>query len=289
MRETEMEASSSAENSLSRREFAILSMAAVAVGSSTAAAAAQVVVQRPVEIATPDGTCDAVLVSPQASGPWPAAILYPDAMGLRPVKVDMAARLAAEGYSVLVINPFYRVRKAPVFPDTFSFANPDDRAQVMKLIAELDHAVVTRDALALISFLDAQPEVDRKKPIGAVGFCMGGAMTIWAAAARPERVAAAVSFHGGRLVTDDPNSPHRLIARTKAAYHIGIAADDDAKEPDAKLALKQAFDAAGRPATMEVYPGTRHGWTVPDSAAHDPVQAARAWTAMVATFKEALV
>jgi carboxymethylenebutenolidase len=284
-----MEASSSAENSLSRREFAILSMAAVAVGSSTAAAAAQVVVQRPVEIATPDGTCDAVLVSPQASGPWPAAILYPDAMGLRPVKVDMAARLAAEGYSVLVINPFYRVRKAPVFPDTFSFANPDDRAQVMKLIAELDHAVVTRDALALISFLDAQPEVDRKKPIGAVGFCMGGAMTIWAAAARPERVAAAVSFHGGRLVTDDPNSPHRLIARTKAAYHIGIAADDDAKEPDAKLALKQAFDAAGRPATMEVYPGTRHGWTVPDSAAHDPVQAARAWTAMVATFKEALV
>jgi carboxymethylenebutenolidase len=283
-----MEASSSAENSLSRREFAILSMAAVAV-ASTAAAAAQVVVQRPVEIATPDGTCDAVLVSPQASGPWPAAILYPDAMGLRPVKVDMAARLAAEGYSVLVINPFYRVRKAPVFPDTFSFANPDDRAQVMKMIAELDHAVVTRDALALISFLDAQPEVDRKKPIGAVGFCMGGAMTIWAAAARPERVAAAVSFHGGRLVTDDPNSPHRLIARTKAAYHIGIAADDDAKEPDAKLALKQAFDAAGRPATMEVYPGTRHGWTVPDSAAHDPVQAARAWTAMVATFKEALV
>jgi carboxymethylenebutenolidase len=284
-----MEASSSAENSLSRREFAILSMAAVAVGSSTAAAAAQVVVQRPVEIATPDGTCDAVLVSPQASGPWPAAILYPDAMGLRPVKVDMAARLAAEGYSVLVINPFYRVRKAPVFPDTFSFANPDDGAQVMKMIAELDHAVVTRDALALISFLDAQPEVDRKKPMGAVGFCMGGAMTIWAAAARPERVAAAVSFHGGRLVTDDPNSPHRLIARTKAAYHIGIAADDDAKEPDAKLALKQAFDAAGRPATMEVYPGTRHGWTVPDSAAHDPEQAGRAWTAMVAIFKEALV
>jgi carboxymethylenebutenolidase len=264
-------------------------MAAVAVGSSTAAAAVQVVVQRPVEIAAPDGTCDAVLVSPQGSGPWPAVILYPDAMGLRPVKVDMAARLAAEGYSVLVINPFYRIRKAPVFSDTFSFANPDDRAQVMKMIAELDHAVVTRDALALISFLDAQPEVDRKKPIGAVGFCMGGAMTIWAAAARPERVAAAVSFHGGRLVTEDPNSPHRLIARTKAAYHIGIAADDDAEEPDAKLALKQAFDAAGRPATMEVYPGTRHGWTVPESAAHDPAQAQRAWTAMVATFKEALV
>ncbi len=289
MRETEMEASSSAGNSLSRREFAILSMAAVAVGSSTAADAAQVVVQRPVEITTPDGTCDAVVVSQQGSGPWPAIILYPDAMGLRPVKVDMAARLAAEGYTVLVINPFYRVRKAPVFPATFSFANPDDRAQVMKMIGELDHAVVTRDALALISFLDAQPEVDRKKPMGAVGFCMGGAMTIWAAAARPERVAAAVSFHGGRLVTDDPNSPHRLIAGTKAAYHIGIAADDDAEEPDAKLALKQAFDAAGRPATMEVYPGTRHGWTVPDSTAHEPVQAARAWTAMVATFKEALV
>jgi carboxymethylenebutenolidase len=289
MQEPEAEApSSAAETSLSRREFAILSMAAVAV-SPVAASAAEQTVQRPVEIATPDGTCDAVLVSPQGTGPFPAVILYPDAMGLRPVKVDMATRLAAEGYTVLVINPFYRVRKAPVFPSTFSFANPDDRAQVMKMIAALDHGVVTRDALALISFLDAQPEVDRKKPMGAVGFCMGGAMTIWAAAARPERVGAAVSFHGGRLVTDDPNSPHRLVAKTKAAYHIGIAADDDAEEPDAKVALRQAFAAAGRPATMEVYPGTRHGWTVPESDAHDPAQAARAWAAMVATFKEALV
>lgn len=288
MQEPEAEAqSSAAATALSRREFAIMSAAAVV--SPALASAAEQVVQRPVEIATADGTCDAVMVSPQGSAPWPAVILYPDAMGLRPVKVDMATRLAAEGYAVLVINPFYRVRKAPVFPATFSFASPDDRAQVMKMIAQLDHAVVTRDAIALMTFLDAQPEVDQTKPMGAVGFCMGGAMTIWAAAARPERVGAAVSFHGGRLVTDDPNSPHRLIARTKAAYHIGIAADDDAEEPDAKVALKEAFDAAGRPATMEVYPGTRHGWTVPDSSAHEPAQAARAWAAMVSTFKEALV
>lgn len=277
------------ENHVSRRDFTIMSVATAVVGSTTAEAATEQPVQRPVDIQTPDGTCDAVLVRPQGNSPSPAIILFPDAMGLRPVQIGMAARLAAEGYAVLAVNPFYRVRRAPVFPTTFSMANPDDRSQVMKMIDALDHGVITRDANALISFLDEQPEVDRNRKMGAVGFCMGGKKAIWTAATRPERVAAAVSFHGGKLVTDDANSPHRLVSRTKASYHIGIAADDDAKEPEAKVALKKAFDDAGLSATMEVYPGAKHGWMVPDSAAYDQAQAERGWTAMVATFKRALV
>lgn len=272
---------------VSRREFALLSAAGL-LATSGAACAAEGVAERAVEIKTPDGTCDAVLVHPQVNAPSPAVILFPDALGLRPVKMDMAKRLASEGYAVLAVNQFYRIRKAPVFPSTFSFANPGDRAQVMKMVGDLDHAKVTRDAEAFIAFLDAQPEVDRNAKMGAVGFCMGGSMAIRTAAAAPDRVGAAVSFHGGNLVTDDPNSPHRLVARTTAAYHIGIAADDDQKEPHAKTELRKAFDAADLPATIEVYPGTNHGWTVPDSAAYNSEQAERAWTAMLGTYRRAL-
>ena len=147
---------------------------------------------------------------------------------------------------------------------------------------------MTSDAKAFVDFLDAQPEVRKAARIGAVGFCMGGSMTIRAAAARPERVGAAVSFHGGWLVTDDPNSPHKLVAGTKAAYHIGIASDDDEKEPDAKVKMKAALEAARRPFTLEVYPGAKHGWTVTDSAVYDKPQAERAGVALLSTFKQGL-
>jgi carboxymethylenebutenolidase len=175
--------------------------------------------ERAVDIKTEDGNCDAVLVH-RGGSPSPAVIWYPDGFGLRPTHVDMAKRLAGHGYAVLVINPFYRARRAPVHPPGFDFNNPEDRAQGMKLIQALDHSAVTRDATAFIGFLDAQPEVNAKARVGAVGFCMGGAMTVRAAAAVPERMGASASFHGGGLVTDDPNSPHRLVAKTQAAYHI---------------------------------------------------------------------
>jgi len=244
--------------------------------------------ERAVDIKTPDGSCDAVLVSP-AKGKSPAVILYPDALGLRPVQVAMAKRLAAQGYAVLVINPFYRARRAPVFPPSFDYANPADRAELAKLREAHTHDALTRDAHALVAFLDAQPEVNSQKKIGAVGFCMGGSMTIRAAAAEPSRVGACASFHGGQLVTDDPNSPHKLISKTQASYHIAVAADDDVKQPDAKTVLADTLKAAKRPNTLEVYPGTHHGWMVPDSKIYDQAQAERGWVAMTKLYKRALV
>jgi len=278
------------DNSLSRRDMMLLSAAAIVAASAwpLEAAAMAEVRERAVDIKTPDGTCDAVLVSP-AKGKSPAVILYPDALGLRPVKVAMAKRLAAQGYAVLVINPFYRARRAPVFPPSFDYANPADRAELAKLREAHTHDALTRDAHALVAFLDAQPEVNSQKKIGAVGFCMGGSMTIRAVAAEPARVGASASFHGGQLVTDDPNSPHKLISKTQASYHIAVAADDDVKQPDAKTVLADTLKAAKRPNTLEVYPGTHHGWMVPDSKIYDQAQAERGWVAMTKLYKRALV
>lgn len=245
------------------------------------------VAERAVDIETADGICDAVLVH-AGKKPSPAVIWYPDGFGLRPTHVEMAKRLASHGYAVLAINPFYRARRVPVHPPGFDFNNPADRAEGMKLIQALDHAAVSRDAAAFTAFLDAQPEVDAEAKIGAVGYCMGGAMTVRAAAASPDRVGACASFHGGSLVTEDPNSPHKLVARTNASYHIGVAIDDDEKEPETKLIMAQALDAAHRPRTLEVYPGARHGWMVPDRPVYDHDQAERGWTAMLELYKQAL-
>jgi carboxymethylenebutenolidase len=278
------------EEGLSRRDFAILSMAAAGVMANAGPAQAAAVTERALEISTKDGTCDAVLVHAKGGGRKPGVLLYPDAFGLRPAMIDIGKRLAENGYTTLIINQFYRVGKAPIFPADFSFANEADRNRLMQMIADLDHDKVMRDAAAFVAFLDGQPEVDGKAKIGTVGFCMGGSMTIRAAAAAPERVGAVASFHGGRLVTADPTSPHKLIAGSKAAYHIGIAVDDDEKEPQAKTALREALDAAKRPYTLEVYPGALHGWMVPD---HPPMynatQAERGWVAMLALYKEALI
>lgn len=272
---------------LSRREFTIAAAAtglAVATGAQAAGKG-----ERAVEIKTADGTCDAVLVAAASGKAAPAVILYPDAMGLRPAMVDMAKRIAAEGYAVLAVNQFYRSKRAPILPPGASFGDPATRAELGKVMGSLNHDTATKDAQAFIAFLDQQPEVDTKKKIGAVGFCMGGAMTIRAAAIRPDRVGACASFHGGGLATDDPNSPHKLVAKTSAAFHIGIAAADDEKEPDAKVKVAAALDAAKRPYSQEVYVETKHGWTVTDSAVYDKPQAERAYSAMIALYKQALV
>jgi carboxymethylenebutenolidase len=276
-------------NAISRREVMMLSAAACLAAGSWPLEAAEMaaVKERAVDIKTPDGTCDAVLLSP-ASGRSPAVILYPDAFGLRPVKIAMGRRLAAQGYAVLVINPYYRARRAPVFPPSFDYTNPTDRAEMTALRAVLDHDAVTRDAHALVAFLDAQPEVNRKAKLGAFGFCAGGSMTIRAAAAEPKRLGACVSFHGGQLVTDDVHSPHRLIPATRAAYHIAIAASDDAKEPQSKTVLADTLKTAKLAGTVEVYPDTKHGWMVPDSAIYDQAQAERGWVAITRLYQQAL-
>jgi len=279
-----------------RRDFVALSVAAgIAASAGTAAAAGLDVVEANVEIKTPDGTCDAAFIHPK-SGSHPGVLIWPDAFGLRPSMRDMAKRIAAEGYSVLVPNPFYRVSKAP-FSDasSFSFQNPADLAKLQPLMASVNApGNPEKDAVAYVGFLDAQKEVNKAKKIGTQGYCMGGPLVVRTAAALPNRVGAGASFHGGNLVTDKPDSPHLLAPKIKARMYFGIASNDDARQPDAKDKLKEAFAAANVPAEIEVYPGALHGWCVPDMPLQNgkPIyskpDAERAWGKLVALYKMAL-
>jgi carboxymethylenebutenolidase len=272
---------------LSRRTFSL--MTAALAGSGGAALAADNVDQKNVSVKTPDGVCDAVLAHPKGAGRWPAVLIWPDIMGLRPVFADMAARLASGGYTVLVVNPFYRSAKAPVIGDNFSFSDPAGRNRLMGYRRAMTDAGVDSDAKAYLAFLDAQTATDTKRKAGVQGYCMGGALAFRTAAAAPGRIAAVGSFHGGNgLVTDKPDSPHLLIAKTNAAFLVCQARNDDAKEPQVKEELKAAFKAAGRPATVEVYQGD-HGWCVPGGAAYNEAEAERAWTNLLKLYKANLV
>jgi carboxymethylenebutenolidase len=283
-------------HTLSRREFTALTVAA-GVSAATGVAAAPVTgaVDTDVSVKTPSGTCDAALVLPQGSGRWPAVILFPDAFGLRPTMRAMAKRLAMNGYTVLVPNPYYRSTKAPGIGPDFDFGNPSDRAKLGELRAPLTSDAVMQDAAAYVAFLDSHAGVNVKAKIGVVGYCMGGPMTMQAAAANPGRIGAGASFHGGGLVTDKPDSPHLLVPKIKAQFYFGIAASDDEKQPDAKTKLDESFHAAKGSAKIEVYPGTLHGWCVRDmplqagNPIYDEPQAERAWNELVTLYKRALV
>jgi carboxymethylenebutenolidase len=282
---------------LSRRDFVALSLAAgLAAAAGSASAAELPVVETNVEIKTPDGTCDAAFIHP-ATGAHPGVLIWPDAFGLRPAMRDMGKRLAADGYSVLVPNPFYRVAKAPALGlDTasFNFQNQEDMAKLKKLMAGINTpGAAEKDAVAFIAFLDAQQQVSATKKIGSQGYCMGGALVLRTAAAVPNRVGAGASFHGGGLVTDKPDSPHILAPRIKARLYIAIASNDDTRQPDAKDKLREAFAAAKVPAEIEVYQSL-HGWCVPDMPAeagkpiYNKPDAERAWSKLVALYKAAL-
>jgi carboxymethylenebutenolidase len=247
-----------------------------------------------VEINTPDGTCDAVFIHP-LTGSHPGALVWPDGLGLRPAMRDIGKRLAAEGYSVLVPNPFYRSAKAPVFDASFNFENPTDRARLMQMIGVINTAgAAERDAVAFVGFLDAQNEVNKTRKIGTQGYCMGGSLAIRTASTLPDRVGAAASFHGGGLATDKPDSPHLLASRIKARIYIGIASNDDEREPNAKDQLREAFAAARVPAEIEVYDGALHGWCMPDMPLQNGVpiyskpDAERAWSKLIALYRTAL-
>ena len=281
---------------LSRRDFVALSLAAgLAAATGSASAAELPVVETNVEVKTPDGTCDAVFIHP-TTGSHPGVLIWPDAFGLRPAMRDIGKRIAAEGYSVLVPNPFYRLAKAPVFdnPSAFSFQNQADMAKLQPLMASVNApGAAEKDAVAYIAFLDAQQQVNKAKKIGTQGYCMGGPLVVKTAAALPNRVGAGASFHGGGLVTDKPDSPHLLAPKIKARMYFGIASNDDMRQPDAKDKLKEAFAAAKVPAEIEVYPA-QHGWCVPDMPAQNgmPIyskpDAERAWGKLVALYKMAL-
>ena len=237
-----------------------------------------------VEIHTPDGTCDAAFIHPD-QGAHPGVLIWADAFGLRPVTRDMARRLAAEGYSVLVPNPFYRVSKAPFTTAAgFDFQNPADRQKLQPLRDSVTApGAVERDAVAFVAFLDAQKEVDKSKKIGTQGYCMGGALAVRTASEIPGRVGALATFHAGGLVTEKPDSPHLLAPRIKAKVYIGIASNDDAKQPEAKDKLQDVFPNA----EIEVYSGL-HGWCMADAAAYNRDDAEKARSKLLELYKAAL-
>jgi carboxymethylenebutenolidase len=268
-----------------------------AAGGAELLAQAQVV-ETTVDIKTPDGTCDAAFIHPP-TGSHPAVIIWPDAFGLRPSLREMGRRLAGSGYSVLVVNPFYRVAKAPIFEDAsnFNFGDPPQRAKLTPLMGSIGaDGAVEKDAPAFVAWLDSQKEVDRTKKIGTQGYCMGGPLVMRTAASVPNRIGAGGSFHGGGLVTNAPNSPHLLAPKIKAKMYFGVAANDDAQQPDAKTKLKEAFEAVKNPAEIEVYSQSQHGWCIsdmPKQAGGPPIynkaDADRAWTKLLALYKAALV
>lgn len=280
----EAETAHLARRGISRRQFAALGAGAALAGcaGTVRADGGATVSERPVSITTADGICDGFFVHP-AKGRHPGVILWPDIAGLRDAFKIMARRLAAQGHAVLVVNQYYRSSPAPVMQSFSEYRTPEGQALVQPMRALLDPAAITRDARAFVTFLDGQGEVDRTRGIGSCGYCMGGPFAVRTAAAVPKRVTAAASLHGAGLVSDAPDSPHRLLGGTKASFLIAIARNDDARQPDHKTRLRAAAEAAGRPAEVEVYDAD-HGWCVPDSPAYDPNAADAAWQRMVRLF-----
>jgi carboxymethylenebutenolidase len=279
---------------LTRRDFVALTVAAGIAAAAGTDLDAQQVVETNVDIKTPDGTCDAAFIHP-ASGAHPGVIIWPDAFGLRPSMRDMAKRLAMAGYTVLVPNPYYRVGKAPMWEDASKVNFQQERGKITPLMQSIQaDGAIEKDAPALVAWLDTQKEIDKNKKIGTQGYCMGGALVMRTAAAVPNRIGAGASFHGGALVTNNPNSPHLLAPKIKAHMYFGIAISDDTPQPDAKVKLKEAFDAAKNPAEIEVYSMAQHGWCVPDMPpnANGPIykkdDAEKAWAKLMALYKSSL-
>jgi carboxymethylenebutenolidase len=274
-------------NDLSRRQFTVMTLGAGLVAALPKSAGAAETTGKDIEIKTADGVCDAYFVHP-AKGKFPGVLIWPDIFGLRPTMKDMATRLAQSNYSVLVINPFYRTKKAPTAPEHADFSDPATRQTLMGLAQSLTPATALIDAKAFVAYLNDEPAVDKKRKMGTMGYCMGGPFVFRTAAAFPDRIGAAATFHGGGLVTDKPDSPHLLIPEMKAHFLIAIAENDDSRQPEAKTVLHDAFGKAKLPAEIEVYAGAQHGWCPPDSQVYNKDQAEKAWSRMQNLFGSAL-
>lgn len=272
---------------LTRRQFGAMTLSAGLVAAVPAFGNSPPTTGADVDIKTPDGVADAYFVHP-AQGKAPGVLIWPDIFGLRPAFKQMATRLAESGYAVLVINPFYRRQRAPTAPEHPDFSDPATRTALMGLAGTLNPQTAVTDATAFVGYLDAQPSVDKKRKIGTTGYCMGGPFVFRTAAAFPNRVGAGATFHGGGLVTDAPDSPHRLIPRMRAHFLIAIAENDDQKQPEAKGVLRESFAKAHLPAEIEVYAGTMHGWCPPDSQVYNHDQAEKAWSRLLALFGTSL-
>jgi carboxymethylenebutenolidase len=275
------------QTAISRRQFGAVSVGVGMAMFLPRAADALDVKESEVNVTTPDGVADCYFVHP-ASGAHAGVVVWPDIMGLRPAFRQMGKRLAESGYAVLVVNPFYRQKHAPVTPPGASFADEATRNIVMPLAQALNPTTHVTDAKAFVAFLDSQAAVDKKRKIGTTGYCMGGPMVMRTAAAVPGRVGAAGTFHGGGLVTKAPDSPHLLVPTMKAQFLIAVAENDDQREPDSKNVLRDTFAKAALPAEIEVYAGAAHGWCALDSAVYNQPQAERAWGRLLVLFGKAL-
>ena len=274
------------QSALTRRQFGALSVGAGLVFALPKVANAAEVTESEVSIKTPDGTADCYFVHPK-TGTGAAVLVWPDAFGLRTAFRQMGKRLAESGYSVLVVNPFYRTKKAPVVPDGSSFNDPAVREVLMPLMGSLNATTHVSDAKAFVAWLDAQPSVAKNRKIGTTGYCMGGPIVMRTAAALPGRIGAVGSFHGGGLVTDKPDSPHLLAPQIKAQLLVAIAENDDMREPNSKDVLRKAFADAKLTAEIEVYKA-QHGWCPPDSQVYNKELSEKAWSRMLVMFEKAL-
>jgi len=272
--------------SVSRRQFGALTLGAGVMSLLPRGAGASALVESDVDIKTPDGTADCYFAHP-ATGEAPGVLMWPDIFGLRPASRALARRLAESGYSVLLVNPFYRKQRAPTAPEHPNFEDPATRSALMGLMNSLSPATTVTDAHAFVGYLEGQSSVSKKRKMGTIGYCMSGPFTLRTAAELPQRIGAGASFHGGGLVTDKPDSPHLLIPKIRAHFLIAIAESDDQKQPEAKDVLRKAFAQANVPAEIEVYPA-KHGWTQPDSVVYNDAQAERAWSRLLALFSSAL-
>jgi carboxymethylenebutenolidase len=272
---------------LTRRQFGAMALGAGFLAALPRLSNAAATTGADIDIKTADGTADAFFVHP-AKGTFPGVLIWPDIFGLRPAFKDMATRLAESGYSVLVINPFYRTKRAPTAPDHPDFNDPPTRQALMTLAGTLNPGTALTDAKAFVAYLDSQSSVDKKRRLGTTGYCMGGPFVLRTAAAIPDRIGAGATFHGGGLVTDKPDSPHLLIPQMKAHYLIAIAENDDMRDPQAKDVLRDSFAKAHLPAEIEVYAGTQHGWCPPDARVYNHDQAEKAWSRMLALFGNSL-
>jgi len=274
-------------NALTRREFGKRGAGVALAMMLPPVANALDVVEEDVMVTTPDGNADCYFVHP-ASGSHAAVIVWPDIVGIRQAFRDMGRRLAESGYSVLVVNPYYRTIKGAAVPEGKGFRDPGIRELLMPHARSLSPETCVTDGRAFVEYLDQQESVDTGRKIGTTGYCMTGSYTMRLAAAMPDRIGAGGSFHGGALATDKEDSPHLLASKMKAGFLIAIAANDDKRDPDAKVLLREAFDANGVSAEIEVYKDTLHGWCPPDSAVYNEAQAERAWTRMLDLFEREL-
>jgi len=267
---------------VTRKQFGIMLGAGVAMMLPKVANAVTVT-DSEVTVKTPDGTADCYFVHP-STGTGAGVLIWPDIFGLRPAFRTMGKRLAESGYSVLVVNPFYRTKKAP----TADKGAATPIGDVVPLAGTLNETTHMTDAKAFIGWLDQQASVAKNRKVGTQGYCMGGPMAFRTAAAVPDRVGAVASFHGGGLVANAANSPHLQAAKTKASFLIAIAANDDQRAPTDKDVLKDTFAKANLAAEIEVYTGSQHGWCPPDSGVYSEPLAEKAWARLLVLYGKAL-